>query len=53
MDKNYEDIINLEHFHAPGKPYMKMSERAAQFAAYKSLEGYEYDIPLDKTPDNL
>ncbi len=37
----YEDIINLPHFHEPGKPYMTMRDRAAQFAPFKSLVGYE------------
>ncbi|MBR2831232.1 hypothetical protein IKE83_02640 [Candidatus Saccharibacteria bacterium] len=34
---DYEDIINLPHFHAPGRPFMSMEARAAQFAAYKAL----------------
>ncbi len=37
----YEDIIDLPHFHEPGKPYMTMRDRAAQFAPFKSLVGYE------------
>ena len=37
----YEDIINLPHFHEPGKPYMPMRDRAAQFAPFKSLTGYD------------
>lgn len=39
--KDYDDIINLEHFHAPGRPYMPNSERAAQFMPFKSLKGYD------------
>ena len=34
---DYEDIIDLPHFHAPGRPFMSMDARAAQFAAYKAL----------------
>lgn len=34
---DYEDIIDLPHFHAPGRPFMSMESRAAQFAAYKAL----------------
>lgn len=41
--ERYGDIIDLAHFHAPGKPFMKSSGRAAQFAPYKSLNGY-YDM---------
>ncbi len=40
-DGEFEDIINLPHFHEPGKPYMTMRDRAAQFAPFKSLVGYE------------
>lgn len=38
---SYEDIVNLPHFHLAGKKYMTNHERAAQFASYKSLAGYE------------
>ena len=31
----------MKHFHAENKPYMSMSDRATQFAPYKSLVGYE------------
>ena len=37
----YDDIIDLPHFHDPSRPYMTMHDRAAQFAPYKSLVGYE------------
>ena len=37
----YDDIINLPHFHNPNKPFMSLRDRAAQFAPYKSLVGYE------------
>ena len=37
----YSDIINLPHFHDPSRPYMTMHDRAAQFAPYKSLVGYD------------
>lgn len=38
---NYDDIIDLPAFHAEGRPYMKNSERAAQFMPFKSLNSYE------------
>ena len=37
----YSDIIDLPHFHDPARPYMSMHDRAAQFAPYTSLVGYE------------
>lgn len=37
----YNDIIELPHFHDPSRPYMSMRDRAAQFAPYKSLNGYD------------
>lgn len=37
----YSDIIDLPHFHDPARPYMSIHDRAAQFAPYKSLVGYE------------
>ena len=39
--KDYTDIIDLSHFHAPGRPYMSNSEWAAQFMPFKSLKGYD------------
>ncbi|MBR5046372.1 hypothetical protein IKX73_01940 [Candidatus Saccharibacteria bacterium] len=48
----YDDIINLPHFHDPTKPYMSLRDRAAQFASYKSLVGYEKMIE-EKTEELL
>lgn len=39
--KNYEEIIDLPHFHAPEHGFMPNLERAAQFMPFKSLKGYE------------
>ena len=44
------DLFTRAPFHAPGRPYMPMSGRAAQFAPYKSLTGYE-DLVLEKTAE--
>ena len=44
----YEKIINLEHFHANGKKYMSMHDRAGQFAPYKALDGHE-DMIMTET----
>ena len=37
----YADIIDLPHYHVPGKPYMDDLSRSAQFSAFNALEGYE------------
>ena len=37
----YADIIDLPHFHVPGRPYIDSWSRAAQFSAFNALEGYE------------
>lgn len=42
--KKYDDIINLEHFHAEDKPFMSNSERSAQFMPFKALNGFEESI---------
>lgn len=43
MNSEYEELLDRPHFHAPGRPYMKNTNRAAQFSSYKSLDGY-YDM---------
>ena len=40
----YDDIINLPHFHDPKKPYMSAKDRAGQFAPFKSLNDYHTKI---------
>lgn len=45
----YDDIIDLPHFHDPSRSNMSMSARAAQFAPYKSLVGYEEIINTKET----
>ncbi len=37
----YDDIINLEHHQSTRRPHMTMSKRAAQFAPFAALTGYE------------
>ena len=41
MDNKYEDIINLEHHISKKHPQMLMYSRAAQFASFDALTGYE------------
>lgn len=43
MDE-YEDIINLPHHVSKVHPQMDMLSRAAQFASFSALTGYEDDI---------
>ena len=40
----YEDIINLPHHVSPSRPQMPMSDRAAQFAPFAALTGYDAAI---------
>ena len=40
----YEDIINLPHHVSPTRPQMPLSDRAAQFAPFAALTGYDSAI---------
>ncbi len=40
----YDDIINLEHEISKKHPRMSMEDRAAQFAPFAALTGYEENI---------
>ena len=40
MTDNYEDIINLPHHVSTRHPRMSMEARAAQFAPFAALTGY-------------
>lgn len=42
--ESYEDSINLPHFEPKYHPRMDAYSRAAQFAPFKALIGYEDDI---------
>jgi len=41
---NYDDIINLPHHVSKRHPQMSMLNRAAQFAPFAALTGYEESI---------
>lgn len=43
-DKRYEKIINLPHHQSKKRRHMTMTERAAQFGAFRALTGYEDEI---------
>ena len=40
----YEDIINLPHHQSDTRPHMSNYDRAAQFAPFAALKGYDEDI---------
>lgn len=44
MSAKYEDIINLPHHVSKTRPQMLMSDRAAQFAPFAALTGYDSAI---------
>ncbi len=44
MDKNYDDIINMKRPVSKKHPPMSMESRAAQFAPFAALTGYEEAI---------
>lgn len=41
MSGKYDDIINLPHHTSPRHPRMPISDRAAQFAPFAALVGYD------------
>ena len=43
---NYDDIINLPHHVSKRHPQMPMGNRAAQFAPFAALTGYEDAIKV-------
>ncbi|MDO4459077.1 MAG: hypothetical protein Q4C42_03185 [Clostridia bacterium] len=44
MTKNYDDIINLPHHQSPYRAHMSLHDRAAQFAPFAALTGYDASI---------
>ena len=44
MNNRYDEIINLPHHVSPTRPQMPMSDRAAQFAPFAALTGYDSAI---------
>ena len=43
-NKNYDDIINMEHHISKNHPRMDISDRAAQFMPFSALTGYDEAI---------
>lgn len=48
---NYDDIIHLPHHVSKSHPQMSMWNRAAQFAPFAALAGYE-DAILESAMEN-
>jgi hypothetical protein len=44
MRNDYDDIINLPHYEPKHHPRMSMWNRAAQFAPFAALTGYDVAI---------
>lgn len=44
MNNKYNDIINLPHHISSKHPQMSIDARAAQFAPFAALTGYEDEI---------
>ena len=44
MNNRYDEIINLTHHVSRTRPQMPMSDRAAQFAPFAALTGYDAAI---------
>ena len=42
--KDYADMMEMDHPEIPGHPRMRRKQRAAQFAPFAALEGYEASI---------
>ena len=43
-EHKYDKIINLSHHQSKKRKHMSMTERAAQFGAFRALTGYEDEI---------
>lgn len=44
MMENYDDIINLPHHISKRHPQMSIQDRAAQFAPFAVLTGYDEEV---------
>ena len=52
MNNRYDEIINLTHHVSRTRPQMPMSDRAAQFAPFAALTGYDDIIKQTATHSN-
>lgn len=51
MNNNYDDIINMKYQKSQKHPHIPISDRAAQFAPYAALTGY--DDKVKETANSL
>lgn len=42
--ENYDDIINLPHYVSNKHPRLSIEQRAAQFAPFSALTGYDEQV---------
>ena len=52
MTTDYDDIINLPHYEPKHHPRMSMWNRAAQFAPFAALTGYD-EVIKESAQENL
>ena len=52
MTHDYDDIINLPHYEPKHHPRMSMWNRAAQFAPFAALTGYDAAIKENTAQKN-
>ena len=52
MTTDYDDIINLPHYEPKHHPRMSMWNRAAQFAPFAALTGYD-EVIKESARENL
>lgn len=45
----YSDIIDMPHHRSKTRKHMTMAERAAQFAPFAALKGYDEEIEASNT----
>ncbi len=51
--EDYSDIINLPHHVSKTHPQMSMMQRAAQFAPFAALTGYDAAIKVAEKEANM
>lgn len=44
MNNNYDDIINMKYQKSQKRQHIPISDRAAQFAPYAALTGYDEKV---------
>ena len=52
MNNNYDDIINMKYQKSQKRPHIPISDRAAQFAPYAALTGYDEKVKEEAKENN-